>query len=872
MRRQALAFFVALAALIAAVGLRWLLDTVMGDQLPLVTLFGAVAVAVWIGGYQPAVMVAVVGYLACSYLFIQPRGVVFPRSVADVVGLVAYLFTCGLIIGIGEAMRAARTRAGERGELMRVTLGSIGDAVITTDTEGRVTYVNAVAESLTGWTNSAASGQPLDAVFRIVSEESRQPVENPAMRALREGAVVGLANHTILIARDGSERSIDDSAAPIVTEDRRVSGSVLIFRDISERRQWERDEATRLLSARQLASIVESSDDAIIRKSLDGTIQSWNAGAERLFGYPAPEAIGRHISLVIPPDRIAEEDQIIASLKAGHRVDHYETERRHRSGRLIWVSLTISPITGADGRVIAASKIARDITRQREAEVERQRFVTLVENSTDFIGICDVQGVPLFVNRAGLAMVGLDSIEAASRRHVRDFFLPEDQAMIMDEFFPSVVARGHGEVDVRFRHFTTGETRWMSYKVIALTDAAGQPVAFATVSQDVTQRRQLEDNLRTLAANLSAADRQKNEFLATLAHELRNPLAPLANMVEVLKRVEGDGRVRAVALATMERQLQQLVRLVDDLLDLNRISHNRLELRKSPAELRSVIEQAMDAARPIADAAGHHMRLACDVEAIHMSADVVRLGQVFGNLLNNSCKYTDPGGTITVRLSRQQGEAVVAVEDTGAGIPPDRVDSIFDMFTQIEQSRERAQGGLGIGLTLVRRLVQMHGGSVEARSAGVGQGSQFVVRLPIVHEPAPAAAAPAVFSRDAAARRILVVDDNQDAAGSLAMLLELDGHEIITVHDGMAALEAADARRPEVVLLDIGLPLLDGYEVCRRIRQQPWGAEMVLLALTGWGQEADRDRTRAAGFDGHLVKPVDYTELMTLLGSLSVGR
>ena len=252
------------------------------------------------------------------------------------------------------------------------------------------------------------------------------------------------------------------------------------------------------------------------------------------------EAIGRHISLIIPLERIAEEDQIIASLKAGHRVDHFETERRHRSGRSIWVSLTVSPITDADGKVVAASKIARDVTRQREAEAERQRFVTLIENSTDFIGICDVQGVPVFINRAGLAMVGLDSIEAASRVHVRDFFLPEDQAMIMDEFFPSVVAHGHGEMDVRFRHFTTGETRWMSYKVITLTDAAGDPVAFATVSQDVTERRQLEDSLRTLAADLSAADRQKNEFLATLAHELRNPLAPLGNMLEVLKRAEGD--------------------------------------------------------------------------------------------------------------------------------------------------------------------------------------------------------------------------------------------------------------------------------------------------------------------------------------------
>ena len=870
-RRKALAYPVACAALVAAVALRWLLDPLMGDQFQLVTLYGAVAGAVWVGGYGPAVIVTVLGYAACSYLFIEPRGTIIPDGVAAVVGLGAYLFTCGLIVAIGEAMRSAQKRVVAREELMRVTLASIGDAVMTTDTAGRVTYLNAVAESLTGWTDRDARGQPLETVFEIVNEDTRQPIANPALRALREGAVVALANHTILIARDGVERAIDDSAAPIRDQAGYVSGSVLIFRDVSERRRWERDEASRLVAARQLASIVESSDDAIIRKSLDGTIQSWNAAAERLFGYPADDAIGRHISLIIPPERIAEEDQIIASLQAGLRVDHFETERRHRNGSLIWVSLTISPIQDGDGRVIGASKIARDVSRQREAEAERQRFVTLIENSTDFIGICDLDGNPFYINPAGLAMVGLESLEQAARTHIREFFPPEDQAMVMEEFFPAVVARGHGEIEVRFRHFHTGETRWMAYKVLALTDASGRSVAFGTVSQDVTERRILEDNLRTLAADLSAADRQKNEFLATLAHELRNPLAPLSNMLEVLKRGQDDARTRALAVGTMERQLQQLVRLVDDLLDLNRVTHNRLELRKAPLDLRSVIDQAVEASRPLADASGHTLRVLGPSSPIHLSADAVRLTQVFGNLLNNSCKYTDPGGTITVRVEQRDDEAVVTVEDTGAGIPPDRIDSIFDMFTQIDRSQERSQGGLGIGLTLVRRLVQMHGGSIEARSAGEGRGSQFVVRLPIVHH---AADEPVIQGGVAmgSGRLILVVDDNEDAASSLARLLELDGHEIVAVHDGAAAYDAAARHRPDVVLLDIGLPLLDGYEVCRRIRQQPWGTGMLLVALTGWGQEEDRHKTREAGFDGHLVKPVNYGELMMLLGSLSVPR
>ena len=389
------------------------------------------------------------------------------------IGLLAYLFTCALIIGFGEATRRAQLRASEQRELLRVTVGSIGDAVITTDVHSRVTYMNAVAESLTGWTQSDAMGQSLDTVFRIVNEDTRQPVDNPATRALREGVVVGLANHTVLLHKGGGECPIDDSAAPIRDERGNVSGCVLIFRDVTAQRRMQRDKANQLLTARLLASIIESSDDAIVSKSLDGTIQSWNAAAERLFGYTAEQAVGRHISLVIPPDRIAEEDHIVASLKAGQRIEHFETERVRSDGRRILVSLTISPIKDDAGLVVGASKIVRDITDRKRAEADRQKFVTLVETSTDFIGMCDLDGVPFFVNRAGLAMVGLEDLEAARRAPVASFFFPEDQSRIMNEFFPSVLDQGHGEIEVRFRHFKTGDALWMAYKVLTLPDAAG---------------------------------------------------------------------------------------------------------------------------------------------------------------------------------------------------------------------------------------------------------------------------------------------------------------------------------------------------------------------------------------------------------------
>ena len=1005
MRPLLKAYGIAIAAIAAAVLVRWLLDPLLGDSLPLVTLFGAVAVAAWIGGYPPAVLVAVVGYLLCTYLFIDPRGSLGLDRLVNVVGLIAYALTCLVIILIGEAMRRARTSAAERGELLRVTLNSIGDAVITTDVEGRITYINAVAEALSGWSYADALTRPLASVFHIVDEQGREPAENPATRALREGSIVGLANHTVLIAKDGSERTIDDSAAPIRDEQGNVSGCVLIFRDVSEKRRLQKQAASRLVDARMLASIVESSDDAIVSKSLDGVVQSWNAAAERMFGYMSDEAVGRHISLVIPPERIAEEDQIIASLRAGRRVEHFVTERVRSDGRRILVSLTISPVKDEAGNVIGASKIVRDVTKQREAEererrlladavaanakfralfdqgalfaaildvdgtivepsrpavegcgyartqvvgrrfwegpwwaplasladrirtatadaaagktiraempyfaadghartvditilpvrddtgrilflaatgtditdrkvadAERQKFVTLVETSTDFIGICDLQGVPVYVNPAGLELVGLDGMDEARRVNVRDFFFPEDQSRVVDEFFPAIKAAGHGEMEVRFRHFRTAQARWMAYKVLKLTDPAGEAIAFATVSQDVTERRQLEDDLRTLAADLSEVDRRKNEFLATLSHELRNPLAPLRNMLEVLQRAEGDRETVGRAVDTMQRQLGQLVRLVDDLLDLNRITHDRIELRKARVDVGSVIRDVVQAALPITEAMGHEVQVSLPSEPLFVHADAVRLTQVFGNLLSNCSKYTPGGGVIRVTARRHGDAAEIAFSDTGIGIAPDQLERIFDMFVQVDRTTEGSQGGLGIGLTLANRLVHLHGGSIEAKSAGVGRGSEFVVRLPIAAEHADDETQPPPSTPHTnRTYRVLVVDDNRDAASSLALLLQIAGHETSRAHDGPGALEAAEKERPEVILLDIGLPTLNGYEVCRRIRAQSWGTSVVLIALTGWGQEEDRRRSHEAGFDGHLVKPVEYAELRTLLDRL----
>jgi CheY-like chemotaxis protein/two-component sensor histidine kinase len=342
----------------------------------------------------------------------------------------------------------------------------------------------------------------------------------------------------------------------------------------------------------------------------------------------------------------------------------------------------------------------------------------------------------------------------------------------------------------------------------------------------------------------------------------------MRNSLELLRRAGEEREILPQALETMGRQLDLLVRLVDDLLDLSRITHNRVELRQSDVDLEPIVRRAVEAARPFAESRRHVLRLVTTAGPIPVSADPVRLAQIFGNLLHNSTKYTPSGGEITVTVERRGEEGVVTVRDTGAGIPPEKLDSVFEMFSQVERHPGHIGGGLGIGLTLVKRLVELHGGSVGARSEGPGTGSEFEVRLPllqraVVRPEPPRVAAAADVARG---RRALVVDDNLDSATSLATLLRLSGFETEAAHDGAEALAAIERSRPDVVLLDIGLPRLDGFEVCRRVREQPWGRGLRMVALTGWGQEEDRRRSQEAGFDAHLVKPVDYEKLLQLLG------
>ena len=516
---------------------------------------------------------------------------------------------------ITERKRAEKELRQQR-EWFEVTLSSIGDAVITTDTGGKVTFLNPMAEMMTGWKTAEASGQPLEKVFNIINEDTRKPAKNPVDIVLRDGIVVGLANHTALIGKDGTERSIEDSAAPIRDATGTISGAVMVF-------------------------------------------------------------------------------------------------------------------------------------------------------------------------------------------------------------------------------------------------------------HDVTQRRRAEKALKE-------ADQKKDHFLAILAHELRNPLVPIRNGLQILNLAGNDLTIAENARSIMDQALNQLVRLVDDLLDVSRITTGKLKLRKERVELAAVVQSAVETTRPLIDEQGHHLSVRLPPTSILLDADPTRLAQVFSNLLNNAAKYSEQGGRITLVAEPVGSEVIVRVTDQGIGISADHLPRIFQLFAQVETASDRSQGGLGIGLSLVRGLVEMHGGTIEARSGGPGRGSELTVRLPLA-KPAPLSAsqteeADGQKTSPTPKYRILVVDDNRLSAQSTAIALGLMGHDLATARDGIEGIELARTFRPDVILMDIGLPEMNGHETARRIRQQPGGNNILLIAVTGYGQEEDRRLSLEAGFDYHLVKPLNFAELKNKLFELRLVR
>ena len=467
----------------------------------------------------------------------------------------------------------------------------------------------------------------------------------------------------------------------------------------------------------------------------------------------------------------------------------------------------------------------------------------------------------------------------------RHFWLPPEAEVDFDLFYSilhpddrertrqavEACVYGNQPYDIEYRTVSPqGEIRWVRATGRTTFDVHHRPVRFDGTTSDITERRNLEEHLRRMAAELSSANHRKDEFLATLAHELRNPLAPIRNSLHLL-RLSGElssslDPVREI----MERQVDQMVRLIDDLLDVSRISHGKIELQREVVELATVISTAVETSRPPIDAAGHQLALSLPAEPMLLEADSVRLAQIIGNLLRNAAKYTEPGGQIWLTARREGNEAVISVRDSGIGIPADVLPFVFDMFTQVDRSLSRAQGGLGIGLSLAKTLAEKHGGRIEARSEGLGRGSEFLVYIPMVLDSQCHVPLTPLRPEQAAipSRRILIVDDTRAAGYVLGRLLEKMGQQVCTATDAAEALECVRREHPDVVISDIGMPGIDGYELARRLRKEPHSERLILVALTGYGQATDKQRAKAAGFDYHLVKPVGLEALQALLASL----
>ena len=520
-----------------------------------------------------------------------------------------------------------------------------------------------------------------------------------------------------------------------------------------------------------------------------------------------------------------------------------------------------------------------DITTRQRAEdtvrASEERFRSLVTATSQIVWTTAADGLAVEDSPTWRAFTGQTTQQWLGRGWLNAIH-PDDWETTSAAWRQALASNSSYDIEYRLRRHD-GAFRWTMARAVPVLDDAGVVREWVGMNTDISDRKQAEQALRDseerfrkIAADLSEADRRKDEFLATLAHELRNPLAPIRNGLQLIKLADGQTLQIEKAQSMMERQLTQMVRLVDDLMDVSRISLGKLELRRERLDVASILNSAVETSRPLIEQMGQSLIVTMPERALMIDADMTRMAQVFMNLLNNAAKYGNRGGKIGLKVERLGDFVVTTVSDTGIGIDADQLPKIFAMFTQLGGALDRSQGGLGIGLTLVKRLVEMHGGSVEAKSAGLGLGSQFIVRLPIMNDALPV---PALGITDGAAvtkpsLRILIVDDNRDGADSLSELLTLVGNDTRTAYDGQQGVDLAGEYRPDVILLDIGLPKLNGYEACRLIRKQLNGDAVMLIAVTGWGQDDDRQRSLEAGFDHHLVKPVDPQALMLMLAGI----
>jgi len=748
-----------------------------------------------------------------------------------------------------RARREAETRFTEMVKNVR------DHSIFLTDPNGIVTSWNVAAERIIGYPEAEAVGQHFSLIF--TPEDIAAGVPGQELQHAREwGRAEDERWHR---RKNGEPFWALGIVTPLRDAGGRITGYSKILRDMTERKHAE--EALRVSEERSRIIVESALDYAILTTDRDGLITSWAPGAEAVFGWPMGEAIGRPIDMTFSADDRAADAP--ARERAIARASGSAPDVRwhvRKDGTPVFIDGVMRAL--ADGFL----KVGQDVTERRRAEESLRESEERLR-------------VALSAGQMGTWLWRITPDEQILDDSIRQLmgFQPGEQVTNLDGFLRTIHAddrarvrmefercrRDGGNFDVEFRvTWPDGSVRWLKDQGKRLDGPDGHQ--FMTgAAIDITDRKRLEEELRE-------AHQRKDEFLAMLAHELRNPLAPLRNVLETLKRQKSDGDGQGRAYAMMERQVGHLTRLVDDLLDVSRITRGLVELRNEPVNLAEVADQAVEMVSPVMENRGHDLHLSLPRKPLRVKGDGTRLTQVICNLLNNAAKYTTPGGRIWLTVEREDDGAVVRVRDNGSGMRADFIPKVFDLFAQGERSLDRSQGGLGLGLTLVKRLVEMHGGTVEAKSEGPGKGSEFTVRLPVLSsEEATPSPARVTGPPPAAVQvaRALVIDDNFDVAESMTWVLEGLARDIKMVHSGAAALETAPEFKPDVIICDIGMPGMDGYETCRRLRQLPGSEKVVIAAVSGYGNEDDRRKSEQAGFDRHLVKPVGRATLEELVQS-----
>lgn len=708
----------------------------------------------------------------------------------------------------------------------------------------------------------------------------------PIVEVLRTG--VPVRDQEAIIERpDGSRIIVALNIEAIFNDKGVITGAVSVAKDITERKRFE-EKSSRLLEAlhsewERLSEIFERSLAFMaVLRGPEHIFERANARFFQLVGNR--DIIGKSVREAMPEiegqgylemlDQVYQTSKPIfgSDLRVAIRQENGELDER-------CLEFVYEALRTADGEVSGVLVHGIDLTERKRAEErlamvtlgsERSRrlYETVLSNVPDLVYVFNRDCRFTFANQALLTMWGKTWEEACGKNCLELGYPAWHAAKHEREIHAVITTKQPVRDEVPF--IGSGGLRIYDYIFVPVFGANGEVEAVAGTTRDVTERKQMEQELQSRAEELAAADQKKDEFIALLAHELRNPLAPVRNGLQVMELAGNDAPTIARVRAMMDRQLSHMVRLIDDLLDVSRMNRDKLHLQKTKVLLDEVIANALETARPAIDTASHHLNVSFPAEPILLDADLTRLAQVFSNLLSNSAKYTKSGGEIWLTAELRDEEVMVTVRDTGIGISQDDLENVFDMFSQVPRSLEQATGGLGIGLALVKALVEMHGGRVMAASEGLGKGSTFAVYLPYiesdsVHPGVRPETAPLQGGR---AHRILVVDDNRDSSESMAMIFKLLGHVVQIAHDGLQAVAMVQEFEPEIVLMDVGMPNLNGHEATRRIRALPGGKELTIIAVTGWGQEGDRSLSKAAGCDAHLVKPVNLQDIEKLLSDI----